>query len=213
MGVGLLSLSLSLASFLFEIYFFNFLNLFARLVILSLAKNPHKSKENLPFLDTSLSLSMTNSGFCLKITDKENALYHLAMTTRHNTKTTPNLWIVAPFLKKWLAMTDKNHNFAHQKHFFAQILGTKFTNFTRFYGLPRSLCSLAMTARHKFKFFTQNSRHSINLIHLINSKHFINSTYFITLSQILSLTQGFFIFLPQIFAQFLLINSTQRSSL
>ena len=194
LGVGLLSLSLSLslslASFLFEIYFFNFLNLFARLVILSLAKNPHKSKENLPFLDTSLSLSMTNSGFCLKITDKENALYHLAMTTRHNTKTTPNLWIVAPFLKKWLAMTDKNHNFAHQKHFFAQILGTKFIKFI----------SYTQILKQKFKFFTQNSR------------HFINSTHFITLSQILSPTQGFFIFLPQVFAQFLLINSLQRSS-
>ena len=118
---------------------------------------------------------MTNSGFCLKITDKENALCHFAMT-------------------------DKSYNLAHQKHFFAQILGTKFTNFTRFYGLPRSLCSLAMTARHKFKFFTQNSR------------HFINSTHFINLTQISSLTQGFFIFLPQVFAQFLLINSLQRSS-
>ena len=54
--------------------------------------------------------------------------------------------------------------------------------------------------KQKFKFFTQNSR------------HFINSTHFITLSQILSPTQGFFIFLPQVFAQFLLINSLQRSS-
>ena len=68
------------------------------------------------------------------------------------------------------------------------------------FGLPRSLCSLAMTARHKFKFFTQNS------------KYFINSTHFINLSQNLSHTQGFFIFLSQVFAQFLLINSTQRSS-
>ena len=52
------------------------------------------------------------------------------------------------------------------------------------------LCSflLAMTARQKFKFFTQNSR------------------YFINLSQISSHTQGFFIFLPQIFAQCKLIN-------
>ena len=101
-------------------------------------KNPHKLKENLPFLDTSLTLSMTNSGFCLKTTDKENAL-----------------------------------------------------------------CHFAMTARQKFKFFTQNS------------KHFINSTHFITLSQILSLTQGFFIFLPHIFYIFtqiafkILKNSTQ----
>ena len=131
------------------------------------------------------------------------------------------------------------------------------------FGLPRSLCSLAMTAKlchfersdptgckaqaaakkskeiwgtlwiygyfaalsmtnsgfclkimdiftqilkHKFKFFTQNSRLFTNSTHLINSEHFIN------LSQISSHTQGFFIFLPQIFAQFLLINSTQRSS-
>ena len=179
-GGGLLSLSLSLSlvSFLFAIYFFNFLNLFARLVILSVAKNPQRLKENLPFLDTSLSLSMTNSGFCLK-------------------------------------MTDKSHNFAHQKHFFAQILGTKFTNFTRFYGLPRSLCSLAMTARQKFKFFTQNSRLFTNSNHFINSRHFINSTHFINFSQILSHTQGFFIFLPQIFYIFtqiafkILKNSTQ----
>ena len=133
-------------------------------------KNPHKLKENLPFLDTSLTLSMTrfmtqrvfgmtNSGFCLKITD-----------------------------------------------IFTQILGTKFTNFTRFCGLPRSLCSLAMTARQKFKFFTQNSSYFINLIHFINSKHFINFT------QNLSLTQGFFISLPQIFEQFLLINLVERRS-
>ena len=52
--------------------------------------------------------------------------------------------------------------------------------------------------KYKFNFFTQNSNH------LINSRHFIN------LSQISSLMQGFFISLPQIFAQFLLINSTQR---
>ena len=86
------------------------------------------------------------------------------------------------------------------------------------FGLPRSLCSLAMTdkenalchfartARQKFKFFTQNSTH------FVNSRHFVNSTHFITLSQNLSPTQGFFIFLPQVFAQFLLINSLQRSS-
>ena len=98
-------------------------------------KNPQRLKENLPFLDTSLTLSMTNSGFCLKI-----------------------------------------------MNIFTQIL------------------------KHKFKFFTQNLRH------FVNSKHCINSTHFITLSQILSPTQGFFIFLPQVFAQFLLINSLQRSS-
>ena len=89
---------------------------------------------------------------------------------------------------------------------FSLLLRQKFTNFTRFYGLPRSLCSLAMTARHKFKFFTQNSKH------FVNSKHLINSRYFINLTQISSHTQGFFIFLPQVFAQFLLINSLQRSS-
>ena len=63
------------------------------------------------------------------------------------------------------------------------------------FGLPRSLCSLAMTARHKFKFFTQNLR------------HFVNSTHFINLTQILSPTQGFFIFLPQVFAQCKLIKN------
>ena len=123
--------------FLGYFVFLKFLNaLFVRLcalfVILSLLQKGEKStkiKENLPFLDTSLTLSMTNSGFCLKIMD-----------------------------------------------IFTQIL------------------------KQRFKFFTQNS------------KHCIKSTHFITLSQILSLTQGFFIFLPQIFAQFLLINSTQRSS-
>ena len=46
--------------------------------------------------------------------------------------------------------------------------------------------------KQKFKFFTQNS------------------THFITLSQILSPTQGFFIFLPQIFAQCKLINFNTR---
>ena len=182
MGAGFgrrtsLSLSLSLASFLFAIYFFNFLNLFVRLVILSVAKNPQRLKENLPFLDTSLALSMTNLGKSL------------------------NLIVCHAFTLSNLVMTDI---FTHQKHFLTQSLGAKFTNFTRFYGLPRSLCSLAMTARHKFKFFTQNSKHFINFTQ--------NSTHFINLTQISSLTQGFFISLPQIFAQFLLINSLQRSS-
>ena len=112
------------------------------------------------------------------------------------------------------------------------------------FGLPRSLCSLAMTAcfvilsllqkgekskglkahllfldtsltlsmtnsgfclkimdiftqilKQKFKFFIQNS------------KYFINSTHFINLSQISSPTQGFFIFLPQVFAQCKLIKN------
>ena len=118
------------------------------------------------------------------------------------------------------------------------------------FGLPRSLCSLAMTAcfvilsllqkgekskglkahllfldtsltlsmtnsgfclkimdiftqilKQKFKFFIQNSNH------LINSKHFINPTHFINFTQILSPTQGFFIFLPQVFAQCKLIKN------
>ena len=80
------------------------------------------------------------------------------------------------------------------------------------FGLPRSLCSLAMTAKQKFKFFIQNSRHFINSIHFINSNHLINSKRFINLSQISSHTQGFFIFLPQIFEQFLLINLVERRS-
>ena len=91
------------------------------------SENPQRLKENLLFLDTSLTLSMTNSGFCLKIMD-----------------------------------------------IFTQIL------------------------KQKFKFFTQNSR------------HFVNSTHFINLSQISSLMQGFFIFLPQVFAQCKLINFNTR---
>ncbi len=130
-----LSLSLSLVSFLFAIYFVNFLNLFCSFCHFeplqkgdptgckaqAAAKKSKGLKVHLLFLDTSLTLSMTNSGFCLKITD-----------------------------------------------IFTQIL------------------------KQKFKFFTQNSKHFMNL------------------SQILSLTQGFFIFLPQIFAQCKLINFNTR---
>ena len=132
-----LSLSLSLLALFGTLKFLNtlFLGFCALFVILSVAtqrvarrkpqqKNPQRLKENLPFLDTSLSLSMTNSGFCLKITD-----------------------------------------------IFTQIL------------------------KQKFKFFTQNSR------------HFVNSTHFINLTQISSPTQGFFIFLPQVFAQCKLIKN------
>ena len=137
------------------------LAMMAHFVILSVAKNPHKLKENLPFMDTSLTLSMT-----------------------------ANASLRAVFAKT-----------AWQSINLALFL---------LFGLPRSLCSLAMTARQKFKFFTQNSRHSINLIHFVNSRHFINPTHFINLFQISSPTQGFFIPLPQIFAQFLLINSTQK---
>ena len=143
--------------------FLKFLNLFTRfygllamtthLVILSLlqkgdqaackaqaaAKNPHfvfSISLSVFCVDTSLSLSMTrqvsmtkfmtkrvfgmtNSGFCLKMTDKEDTLCHLATI-------------------------DKSHNFAHQKHFFTQIL------------------------KQKFKFFTQNLRHFINPTRFIN---------------------------------------------
>ena len=66
--------------------------------------------------------------------------------------------------------------------------------------LSRCLCYLArlcvkftrlFTYSYFTKFFTQNSRHFINL------------------TQISSLTQGFFIFLPQIFIQFLLIKDVK----
>ena len=140
LGGGLLSLSLSLSlslvSFLFAIYFVNFLNLFCSFCHFEPLQKGEKSKGlkvHLLFLDTSLTLSMTNSGFCLKIMDT-----------------------------------------------FTQIL------------------------KQKFKFFTQNSRH------FVNSKHCINSTHFITLSQISSLMQGFFISLPQVFAQCKLINFNTR---
>ena len=155
-----LSLSLSLFALFSTLKFLNalFMRFCALFVILSLCKKAtqrvarrkpqQKNPKNLRytlFMDTSLTLSMTNLDFCLRITD-----------------------------------------------IFTHIL------------------------KHKFKFFTQNSRHFVNSIHFINftqnSRYFINPTHFITLSQISSPIQGFFIFLPQIFAQFLLINSTQRSS-
>ena len=165
-----LSLSLSLLALFSTLKFLNtlFLGFCALFVILSLCKkatqrvarrkpqqkNPHKLKENLPFLDTSLTLSMT-----------------------------ANASLRAVFAKT-----------AWQSINLALPLRC---------GLPRSLCSLARTTRQKFKFFTQNSR------------LFTNSTHFITLSQISSHTQGFFIFLPQIFYIFtqiafkILKNSTQ----
>ena len=105
---------------------------------------------------TQRVFGMTNSGFCLKITD-----------------------------------------------IFTQILKQKFTKFI----------SYTHILKQKFKFFTQNSRHFVNSTHFINSthfvnsKHFINSTHFINLSQNLSHTQGFFIFLPQVFAQCKLIKN------
>ena len=181
LGGGLLSLSLSLSLLalfstlkFFKRFIFGLLRPFCHFEPLqkgdptgckaqAAAKKSTKIKENLPFLDTSLALSMT-----------------------------ANASLRAVFAKT-----------AWQSINLALFL---------LFGLPRSLCSLAMTARHKFKFFTQNSRYFINLIHFVNSTHFTNSTHFITLSQISSHTQGFFIFLPQVFAQFLLINSLQRSS-
>ena len=113
----------------------------ADFVILSLLQKGEKSKglkAHLLFLDTSLTLSMTNSGFCLKIMD-----------------------------------------------IFTQILKQKITKFI----------SYTHILKHKCKFFTQNSR------------HFINSTHFINLTQISSPTQGFFISLPQVFAQCKLIKN------
>ena len=137
-----LSLSLSLLALFGTLKFLNalFLGFCALFVILSVAKNPKNLRYAL-FMDTSLPLSMTNSGFCLKITD-----------------------------------------------IFTQIL------------------------KQKFKFFIQNLRHFINSTHFVNSKHFTNSIHFINLSQISSHTQGFFISLPQIFEQFLLINLVERRS-
>ena len=119
------------------------------------------------------------------------------------------------------------HLFAYKRHFLGHCAFLKFLNalFMRFYALfvilsvaknPKNLryalfmdtsLTLSMTARQKFKFFIQNSRHFINSTHFVNSKHFTNSTHFITLSQISSPTQGFFIFLPQVFAQCKLIKN------
>ena len=100
------------------------------------------------------------------------------------------------------------------------------------FGLPRSLCSLAMTAHFVILSLLQKGEKSKGLkAHLLfldtsltlsmtnsgfclkitdiftqNSRHFINSTHFINFTQISSPTQGFFIFLPQVFAQCKLIN-------
>ena len=235
LGGGLLSLSLSLslvARTFGTLKFSNalFLGFCALFVILSLCKkatqrvarrkpqqkNPHKLKENLPFLDTSLALSMTNLGKSLNlIVCHTLMLSKLAMTADfvilsllQKGEKSKGLKAHLPFLDTSLTLSMTNSGFCLKiTDIFTQILGTKFTNFTRFYGLPRSLCSLAMTARQKFKFFIQNSKHFINSTHFVNSKHFINSTHFITLSQISSPTQGFFIFLPQVFAQCKLIKN------
>ena len=230
-----LSLSLSLLALFGILTFLNtlFLGFCALFVILSLCKratqrvarrkpqqkNPHKLKENLPFLDTSLALSMTANASLRAVFAKtadfvilsvaknpKNLRYALFMDT------SLTLSMTRFMMQRVFGMTNSGFCLK-MTDIFTQILGTKFTNFTRFFGLPRSLCSLAMTARQKFKFFTQNSRHFINSTHFVNSKHFIklihfvNSTHFITLSQILSPTQGFCIFLPQVFAQCKLIKN------
>ena len=158
-------------------------------------KNPQRLKENLPFLaqyDSKRVIASRfceNGGFChFERSEKSKEfkicfIYgYFACAQYDKIYDTKSVWY------------DKFGLLLKNNGYFTQILGTKFTNFTRFYGLPRSLCSLAMMARQKFKFFTQNS------------KHFTNSTHFINLSQILSPTQGFFIFLPQVFAQCKLIN-------
>ena len=234
------SLSLSLLALFSTLKFLNslFLGFCALFVILSFrkkAKNPQRLKENLPFLDTLLSLSMTANASLRAVFAKTawqsinlalfllfglpRSLCSLAMTADFvilSVAKNPKNLRYALFMDTSLTLSMTR--FMMQRVFgmtnlgfclkitdiFTQILGTKFTNFIRFYGLPRLLCSLAMTARHKFKFFTQNSRHFINFTQ--------NSTHFINLSQILSLTQGFFIFLPQIFEQFLLINLVERRS-
>ena len=232
-----LSLSLSLLALFGILTFLNtlFLGFCALFVILSLCKratqrvarrkpqqkNPHKLKENLPFLDTSLVLSMTANASLRAVFAKTADFVILSLLQKG--EKSKGLKAHLPFLDTSLTLSMTNSGFCLKiTDIFTQILGTKFTNFTRFYGLPRSLCSLAMTARQKFKFFTQNSRHFINSTHFVNSKHFTNSihfinftqnsrlftnsTHFITLSQISSPTQGFFIFLPQVFAQCKLIN-------
>ena len=169
-------------------------------------KNPHKLKENLLFLDTSLALSMTanaslravftktawqsinsalfllfglpRSPCSLAMTDKENALCYFTMT--------------ADFVILSVAKNPKNLRYA-------LFMDTSLT-----LSMTNSGFCLKIT-----DIFTQNSKHFTNSIHFINSTHFIN------LTQILSPTQGFFIFLPQIFYIFtqiafkILKNSTQ----
>ena len=202
-----------------------FMRFYALFVILSLCKkatqrvarrksqqkNPQRLKENLLFLDTSLALSMTanaslravfaktawqsinsalfllfgspRSPCSLAMTDKENALCYFTMTADFvilSVAKNPKNLRYALFMDTSLTLSMTNSGFCLKiTDIFTQIL------------------------KHKFKFFTQNSR------------HFINSTHFINLSQNLSHTQGFFIFLLQIFYIFtqiafkILKNSTQ----
>ena len=134
-----------------------FLGFCALFVILSLckkAKNLQRLKENLPFLDTSLALSMTASASLRAVFAK-----------------------TADFVILSVAKNPKNLRYAL---FMDTSLTLSMTN--------SSFC-LKIT-----DIFTQNSKHFINL------------------SQNLSLTQGFFISLSQIFAQFLLINLVERRS-
>ena len=214
-----LSLSLSLLALFGTLKFLNalFLGFCALFVILSLCKkatqrvarrkpqqkNPQRLKENLPFLDTSLALSMTANAslravfaktawqsinlvlfllfglprsLCsLAMTGKENALCHFTMT--------------ADFVILSVAKNPKNLRY------------TLFMDTSLTLSMTNSGFCLKITdiftqiLKQNFKFFTQNS------------KHFINSTHFINLTQISSPTQGFFIFLPQVFAQCKLIKN------
>ena len=191
-------------------------------------KNPQRLKENLLFLDTSLALSMTNLGKSLNlIVCHTLMLSKLAMTAclvilsvAKNPKnlryalfmdTSLTLSMTRFMTQRVFGMT--NSGFCLRiTDIFTQILKQKFTKFI----------SYTHILKQKFKFFIQNSRHFINSTHFVNSKHFTNSTHFInftqnsthfiTLSQISSPTQGFFISLPQIFEQFLLINLVERRS-
>ena len=133
-------------------------------------KNPHKLKENLPFMDTSLALSMTANASLRAVFAKtaDFVILSLLQKGEKSTKIKENL----PFLDTSLTLSMTNSGFCLKiTDIFTQIL------------------------KQKFKFFTQNST------------HFTNSTHFINLSQISSPTQGFFIFLPQVFAQCKLIKN------
>ena len=110
--------------FLGHFVFLKFLNaVFVRFcalfVILSVAKNPKNLRYAL-FMDTSLALSMINLGKSL------------------------NLIVCHAFTLSNLAMMDI---FTHQKHFFAQILGTKFTFYSFLW-----IATLALLARNDGEF-------------------------------------------------------------
>ena len=203
LGGELLSLSLSLLALFGTLKFLNalFLGFCALFVILSLCKkatqrvarrkpqqkNPQRLKENLPFLDTSLALSMTANAslravfaktawqainlalfllfglprsLCsLAMTDKENALCHFAMTAnfvilsvatqrvarrKPQQKNPQRLKENLPFLDTSLALSMTAN--ASLRAVFAKT-AWQAINLALFllFGLPRSLCSLAMT--------------------------------------------------------------------